>query len=428
MPRITSITSAILSSTGREGVPTLPTSTILYDYSAASGIFLAADNTSATTTYYTSSNLIKWTANTTSWTTSFINARNAIKYYNGYWYAFRRDNTTDFLRSLWRSSDLVTWTKVWATGINSNWTLDINTTTGKFLATAGLNSPNAGVSSDGLNWTAVSLDSTATALNYNKGWNGSTIIAANYNNTGNAVWKSTNDGSTFYPVVGSSTWTTPGRAYTQSVAYGASKYIVALGQAYGLLSVSTDNGDTWSTPARPTNVTEGVNRIFWSTVAGKFIITNISVGGVQYQKYISISADGVTWTQLGPYASDIYYIVETGSKIYGFGNGGVIVNLTAPLTANTGPWTSGVDWVSSNWFSQTLTIVTTGANDMYNQLLSLSIGAKFAMSSPGTNLTIGSVFTVSSTDPGTGNITLTAGVNSMTFTYTTFSGTITVTP
>jgi hypothetical protein len=219
---------------------------------------------------------------------------------------------------------------VFSSGINSNWRIDLNETTGKFLATAGSGTANVATSSNGSNWTLVTLPAVASDLRFgNKGWNGSVIVASNFGNSVEHLYRSTDDGANWIPVATSTTWSSVAlniRQQTQSVANNGSRFIALLGQGTRHMSISTDNGATWSIPQVNTQWNDLANNIFFSRVKNKFVVTNIGSGDT----VVSYSTDGEpgNWSTTGTLPASVISIVESGTKVYGSTIGGAIVDLT----------------------------------------------------------------------------------------------------
>ena len=252
----------------------------------------------------------------------------SIRYYNGFVYAVVTPGSPTFFREIYRSTDYQTWDLVSAPGIGTNWWIDINETTGRFLATSG--STNALTSSNGSSWTVVSLPAAATNLIFGtKGWNGNTVVAANYGSTTNHLYRSTDNGANWSSVADSTTWSSVpenNRRYAQSVANKGSRFIALIGQGNRRMSISTDDGATWTTPEINTQWDDFASNIFFSRVKNKFVVTNIGSNS----NVVSYSTNGAVgnWSTTSTLPANVTFIVESATRVYGGNTAGIIVDLT----------------------------------------------------------------------------------------------------
>jgi hypothetical protein len=253
-----------------------------------------------------------------------------IQYINGHVYAFVRTDSATFTRDLYRSTDYQNWNLVFSPGINSNWRVDVNVDTGRLLATSGLGTTVAATSTDGSGWTLVNLPAAAADLRFgNKGWNGATIVASNSGNSSEHLYRSTDNGANWSPVATSTTWSSVAqniRQLTQSVANSGSRFIALLGQGARHMSISTDDGATWTIPQVNTQWAEFASQIFFSKVKNKFIVTNAGSNA----NVVSYSTDGEfgNWSTTSTLSANVNIIVESSAKVYGSSVGGDIVDLT----------------------------------------------------------------------------------------------------
>jgi hypothetical protein len=294
------------------------------NYNGEGPSFITTPTVNSTTQFFTS-NGTDWNALTLP--QPYITQGGNTAFFNGFYYAFVRSSSSVFTRDLYRTSNFINWTLVWATGRNSNWRLDVNPDTGRMLATAGLNTAFSGTSADGSTWTLNSLPANATNLRNNKGWNGSVVVAANASNSTDFLYRSTDNGATWTSVANSTNWTVPAGPFTQSVAYGNGKFIALSGQGYRSLSISTDNGVTWPQLAENATLALGANSITFSRLKNKFIITNGLFNGSGGNN-ISVSIDGVSWLTVATQAEIIASVIETDLRIYATLASGTIVDIT----------------------------------------------------------------------------------------------------
>ena len=152
-------------------------------------------------------------------------------------------------------------------------------------------------SPDGVTWTARTP--AASIWLYDVSFANGVFIAVGDGSSSNAIMRST-DGIT---------WTTPATAPTglyKALAYGDGKWVSFSNLGY--LTVSTDNGVTWSSPVAVSGAT-GPEQLAYGN--GLFLLA-VTLGRV-YK-----SSDGTTWTRITPLTAGLY----TGIA---FGNGNFVL-------------------------------------------------------------------------------------------------------
>jgi hypothetical protein len=263
-------------------------------------------------------------------------------------------------------------TQVVTTGVllapGSSWT-SIGYGDGYWMAMPTANATGA-ISSDGVNWTAITLPSSQswTSVAYGNGY----WVAISSGGTGNSKaartvsrgegWRTSNlpsvdtwikvvygngrfvalsnSGNTAYSTNYGSTWTNvplPAANDWTDIAYGSNIFVAIQGGGFGSANAaySTNGGLTWTTSTLPNNTT-------WSSIAygnGRFVAVSSSSSTSAY------SFDGITW-----YSSNL--AIAADRIAYGQG---VFVAVT--LTTTTAYTSEG----GFNWITRTVTNDNYGA-------------------------------------------------------------------
>lgn len=278
--------------------PAVPTGYSLATFNTDTNTLIAtytSGNGTLSTYYSLTLGDASWTARTLPQAYVY-NAYNFV-YLKGYYYAFTimGSGPSIYTRDIYRSADLSSWTKVWSSGLNANWAITINSTTGYMLATCGFNRTAAATSTDGVNWTPVTL-SASSSINYRNAWNSSTIIAPNYGNTTDYLYRSANNGSTWTSVANTSNWASSGQ-YVTDAAYGNGRFVAFVSQGNNQTSVSTDDGVTWSAlGTRSFNGGAYAVTMAFNSTKNKFIIPMYTLGNTP-PWYVNTSTDGINWTE-----------------------------------------------------------------------------------------------------------------------------------
>jgi Neuraminidase (sialidase) len=92
------------------------------------------------------------------------------------------------------------------------------------------------------------------------------------------------------------------------------------------MSISTDDGATWTTPEINTQWDDFANNIFFSRVKNKFVVTNIGSNS----NVVSYSTNGAVgnWSTTSTLPANVTFIVESATRVYGGNTAGIIVDLT----------------------------------------------------------------------------------------------------
>jgi hypothetical protein len=240
---------------------------------------------SASSVYYTSTNLTSWTSASngalkTSSTTPGIFTN------SNHWAVFF--NTSTFFRSLYKSSDGVTWSLATATNQNANFTI-ISSGTSYLLQGNGASTSYR--SDDGINWVTTTPPSSTYSNAYPITWvPGGNIVATNYSatTTNTVLYYSTNKGASWTASNTPAGMPTAGIPYWSGVQSVGTTAVALLGQGYNLIASSTNGGVTWSSSTFTT-----------STLIASLASNGNTVFQAPYPSTvttkISYSEDGIVW-------------------------------------------------------------------------------------------------------------------------------------
>jgi hypothetical protein len=244
-------------------------------------------------------------------------------FHNGFFYTFLNASGSSGPRDLYRTSDFVNWTRVLQTGLDLDWEIFVNSSTGNFMA--GTSTGTVYTSSDGLNWNSNSVASDPSNFGFPKGWNGSTIVSPNFNIGDTYLWRSTNNGTSWASVADTTTWAYTDGRWIRSVAYGNGIFVALVSSNFRAISISTDNGATWPTPTTNTQLATTAQWIFFSTVKNKFLVFNNFPDGAT----VHHSSDAVNWSSI-TVGGTVARMIEAPNKVYvvGTGSAGRIDDIT----------------------------------------------------------------------------------------------------
>jgi len=230
---------------------------------------------------------------------------------------------------------------------------------GVFVSTSSWNTANANYSTDGINWTSVSLPvnqpypvnffgngyfvlaglASTTILYSTNGQSWSQVSIGNTQSRswgayGNGKYVMVGSGATYYYSSNITSWTANTLPYDADwrLAYGNGMF-VALAYGSGILVYSYD-AINWSI-----SNTAGANHTDLYYGNGKFIVTTWSGWGVKY------SVDGINWISVsnpgGSYDGNLLN-VKYGNGVYAISdNGGTILSSTDGITWDPGVYKGG---------------------------------------------------------------------------------------